>query len=126
VSTEEQQPRPSGVRCEDVHDDWLCTMFRGHSGDHEARGARKGKVYATWPQEPPPPPQVWELPAEPGPEVTRLRDKDGDEWKRHVPPPWAKSASQSEWHSEKRRLVVTWLGLLAYGPLVDCTPTDKP
>lgn len=60
-------------------------------------------------------PRTWELPPEPGPEVTRLRDGDGDFWTR------IGSAWEGGGHS-----AVAWHELLVFGPLVDATEETTP
>lgn len=95
-------------------DEWYCTLDAGHEGDHQAYGPRTGRLFHAWPNETPPP-RVWSLPAEPGPEVTRVRDCDGDAWNRVHAGGWSLNGGYPS----------SWVGVLQFGPLTDATPTGK-
>jgi hypothetical protein len=66
-------------------------------------------------------PKVRQLPDEPGPEVTAVRDCVGRLWRRldADPEPWRLVREHPVRHH------ATWYGLLAYAPLTDATP-DGP
>ena len=58
-----------------------------------------------------PEPRTWSLPAEPGPEVTALRDSAGDIWNRH----------NDRWCFTSG-VTLAWVDLLfAWAPLTDAT-----
>lgn len=60
-------------------------------------------------------PRRWEVPSEPGPEVTAVRDRDGDVWKR---------AENGAWEMMLERGVLlagSWEDLLWHAPLTDVT-----
>jgi len=59
-------------------------------------------------------PRTWELPPEPGPEVTAIRDCDGDVWAR------LGNSWEGGGHS-----AVAWHELLVYGPLTDCSDATE-
>ena len=64
-------------------------------------------------------PRVWQLPAEPGPEVTRLKDRYGTKWIR------CERGNRWEQAAGGNALTrYTFVELLGYvGPLTDATPT---
>lgn len=66
------------------------------------------------------PVRSWDLPPEPGPEVTAVRDVDGDEWAREM----------DGWIMPTRDGIgyyaAPWRELLQHAPLVDVTPEAKP
>lgn len=56
----------------------------------------------------------WELPAEPGPAVTHVRDRFGRVWRRPV--------TGRNWQTIDGRLGCPWPEIIGgYGPLVDVT-----
>jgi hypothetical protein len=64
------------------------------------------------------PPRCWQLPAEPGPEVTVVDDKDGYRWHR------AGRTSGERWRydADDRPIFLYWRELVANrGPLTDAT-----
>ncbi len=60
-------------------------------------------------------PRTWSLPPEPGPEVTAVRDHDGDLWHRD-PDGWWR-LHRKTWSGTARQ----WGELLEFGPLTDAT-----
>lgn len=63
-------------------------------------------------------PQVWDAPAEPGPAVTVVRDRDGDLWWR-TSRGWAWSDSPPDAYLLRHGAL--WCDLLRHGPLTDVT-----
>ncbi len=59
-------------------------------------------------------PRTWSLPPEPGPEVTAVRDSDGDVWKREGDL-WV------VWHGDERWYERTWDRLASFYPLTDAS-----
>ena len=61
-------------------------------------------------------PQTWGIPEEPGPEVTAVRDRHGDVWKREG----------DAWRFARRLgALSTWDGLLRHeGPLTDASDEE--
>jgi hypothetical protein len=57
---------------------------------------------------------VWEMPAEPGPEVTAVRDRLGVRWRREDDLWWADIGHGYEVHR-------TWPEVLTRGPLTDAS-----
>jgi hypothetical protein len=74
-----------------------------------------------------PQPRTWALPAEPGPEVTAVRDADGDRWVR-VGDGWGMQTGHpgpggsTHVHVGRAR---TWLEVLVFAPLVDDSGGDR-
>lgn len=106
--------------------EWYCTLDHGHDGPHEAHGIG-GSLWHTWPRAEP---QTWALPAEPGPEVTAVRDVDGNHW-AHRSWPFHQDGSLAErgtswvWVStdgERCR----WQTLVLRGPLTNATDASHP
>lgn len=67
------------------------------------------------------PARIWSLPDEPGPNVTRLRDRNGDTWYRDpvADDPW------TEFEDGEDSTHVSWEQLVTeLGPLTDITPAD--
>lgn len=71
-------------------------------------------------------PRSWSLPPEPGPEVTKIRDKDGSVWERED------ISRQWLWVSDDGSEAMVkpyedWADFLeGYGPLVDATQDTTP
>lgn len=67
-------------------------------------------------------PQTWQIPAQPGPEVTHVRDSADRIWRQpalgyHNPDQWA-----GYWRTSDNQLAKVWLELLTgFGPLTDVT-----
>lgn len=65
---------------------------------------------------------TWTMPAEPGPEVTHVRDRDGRVWRQPAlgypnPDQWA-----GNWRTSDNQLATTWTDLVAgFGPLTDAS-----
>jgi hypothetical protein len=72
-------------------------------------------------------PQTWQIPAQPGPEVTHVRDNAGRIWRQpalgyHNPDQWA-----GYWRTSDNQLAKAWLELLTgFGPLTDVTDSHHP
>jgi hypothetical protein len=75
-------------------------------------------------------PTVWELPLEPGPEVTGLWDRHGCHWQRDVPGHWllvepADAGEGRVWHPVVP-CVLPWQALVAeHGPLSAVPPEPE-
>lgn len=72
-----------------------------------------------------PGPRTWRLPEEPGPEVTAVRDADGELWQRTALGRWDLSPSRTEVGRRVRvssPAGVAWSDLMLYGPLTDASP----
>lgn len=95
-----------------------CGLPAFHGGDVHAEMDEDGTEVCTWPRKAEPR-RTWSLPAEPGPEVTRVKDRDGTDWIRD------RGAWQVPGDNGLSRYA--WFSLLMLaGPLTDATPTQTP
>lgn len=77
---------------------------------------------STWPWAPPPPPRVWELPAEPEPEVTRLTAVDGEIILEREVEPWGRYWVARHRVSGRSISTVSWWEALGrWAPLADAS-----
>jgi hypothetical protein len=71
---------------------------------------------------------TWDLPPEPGPEVTTVRDRDGDTWERDGKGIWRVTTPLPPGHVYYPPITPwrTWRHLLQdYGPLTDATEVQR-
>lgn len=62
-----------------------------------------------------PGPRVWELPAQPGRDVTAVVDYEGDTWHRVL----GESEGADRWRSGLTDAVYAWMDVLEYAPLTE-------
>lgn len=114
----------------------VCDLTAGHEGpwhDGPAEDEDGNPNRCCWPvdgflSETQALPRTWSVPAEPGPEVTAVRDREGTVWNRQ---PWpylpngAKGSGAFVWANTRERM--RWRMLVHdHGPLTDATAEVQP
>ena len=117
MSTEEQE-RSEGQCAEEFpwpgHTVRCILLNHGRDVDHEA------PMVGRWPWTPSV--RSWSLPEEPGPEVTRLKAKDGTEWERCGETRWDQRSTAGD-----PQECLTFVGVMVnHGEVSDATQERTP